>query len=239
MRGREIRFGVVVFPGTWSDQDCFHVLDQVFHQPVEYVWHKQTDLSSYDCVILPGGFSYGDYLRAGAIARFSPVMRAIEDHARQRKLVLGMCNGFQVLCEAGLLPGVLTRNSHLQFRCQWVHLRVQNSSSTFTRGVGEGRVLRIPISHGEGSYYADPATLREMDAGGQVIFRYCTAEGEVTDQANPNGSIQNIAGITNPEGNVLGLMPHPERCCEEVLGGVDGRIVFQSVIDSVLTRSGA
>ena len=206
---------------------------------MEYVWHKQTDLSSYDCVILPGGFSYGDYLRAGAIARFSPVMRAIEDHARQRKLVLGICNGFQVLCEAGLLPGVLIRNSHLQFRCQWVHLRVQNSSSTFTRGAGEGRVLRIPISHGEGSYYADPATLREMDAGRQVIFRYCTAEGEVTDQANPNGSMQNIAGITNSEGNVLGLMPHPERCCEEVLGGIDGRIIFQSVIDAVLARSGA
>ena len=206
---------------------------------MEYVWHKQTDLSSYDCVILPGGFSYGDYLRAGAIARFSPVMRAIEDHARQRKLVLGICNGFQVLCEAGLLPGVLIRNSHLQFRCQWVHLRVQNSSSTFARGAGEGRVLRIPISHGEGSYYADPATLREMDAGRQVIFRYCTAEGEVTDQANPNGSMQNIAGITNSEGNVLGLMPHPERCCEEVLGGIDGRIIFQSVIDAVLARPGA
>ena len=206
---------------------------------MEYVWHKQTDLSSYDCVILPGGFSYGDYLRAGAIARFSPVMQAIDDHARQRKLVLGICNGFQVLCEAGLLPGVLIRNSHLQFRCQWVHLRVQNSSAAFTRGAGDGQVLRIPISHGEGSYYADPATLHEMDAQGQIVFRYSTAEGEVTDRANPNGSIQNIAGITNPEGNVLGLMPHPERCCEEVLGGIDGRIIFQSVIDAVLAKSGA
>ena len=215
------------------------MLDRVFHQPVEYVWHKQTDLSSYDCVILPGGFSYGDYLRAGAIARFSPVMQAIDDHARQGRLVLGICNGFQVLCEAGLLPGVLVRNSHLQFRCQWVHLRVQNPSSTFTQGAGDGQVLRIPISHGEGSYYADPATLHEMDARGQVIFRYCTAEGEVTDQANPNGSMQSVAGITNAEGNVLGMMPHPERCCEEVLGGIDGRMIFQSVIDSVLARSGA
>ena len=230
-----MKFGVIVFPGTWSDTDCFHVLKEVFHQPVEYVWHKQTDLSSYDCVILPGGFSYGDYLRAGAIARFSPVMPAVEEFAQQGKLVMGICNGFQVLCEAGLLPGVLIRNVHLQFRCQWVHLRVENDSALFTSEASEGQVLRIPISHGEGSYFADPATIRELEAENRVIFRYCTAGGEAAKDANPNGSVANIAGITNPQGNVLGMMPHPERCCEELMGGTDGRVIFESVISSALT----
>ena len=234
-----MRFGVVVFPGTWSDADCLHVLREVFHQPAEYVWHKETDLSRYDCVILPGGFSYGDYLRAGAIARFSPVMGAVEEFARRGKLVLGICNGFQILCEAGLLPGALMRNDHLQFRCQWVHLRVENASSPFTGAAGEGQVLRIPISHGEGKYFADPATVRELEASNRVIFRYCTSTGETTDEANPNGSLGNIAGITNASGNVLGMMPHPERCCEETLGGTDGRAVFESVIGAALSASGA
>ena len=230
-----MRFGVIVFPGTWSDADCFHVLRDVFHQPVDYVWHKETDLSSYDCVILPGGFSYGDYLRAGAIARFSPVMSAVEEFARQGKLVLGMCNGFQILCEAGLLPGALMSNAHLQFRCQWVHLRAETTSSPFTGGAREGQVLRIPISHGEGNYFADPATIRELEADNRVIFRYCNAAGEVTEDANPNGSLGNIAGITNPQGNVLGMMPHPERCCEDLMGGTDGRVIFESVISVALT----
>ena len=225
-----MRFGVIVFPGTWSDVDCFHVLEEVFHQPVEYVWHRDTDLSRYDCVILPGGFSYGDYLRPGAIARFSPVMRAVEKFARQGKLVLGMCNGFQILCEAGLLPGVLTRNVHLQFRCQWVHIRVENTSSPFTNATTQGQVIRIPISHGEGSYFADAATQAELESQGRVLFRYCTEDGTVDQAANPNGSVSNIAGIVNAEGNVLGMMPHPERCCEALVGGEDGRHIFESLL---------
>ena len=225
-----MRFGVVVFPGTWSDTDCFHVLKEVFHQPVEYVWHKETDLSGYDCVVLPGGFSYGDYLRPGAIARFSPIMHAVEDFARQGKLVLGICNGFQVLCEAGLLPGVLMRNVHLQFRCQWVHLRVESVSSPFTSAATVGQVLRIPISHGEGSYFADPDTLAELERGNRILFRYCAEGGEVNDNSNPNGSVGNIAGIANAEGNVLGMMPHPERCCEALVGGVDGKYIFESLL---------
>lgn len=231
---KEMRFGVVVFPGTWSDVDCFHVLKDVLCQPVEYVWHKDTDLSSFDCVILPGGFSYGDYLRPGAIARFSPVMRAVEDFAEQGKLVLGICNGFQILCEAGLLPGVLRPNAHLQFRCQWVHLRVENASTPFTNQSRLGQVLRIPISHGEGNYFADEAVLDELEARGQVVFRYCTSTGEVTPEANPNGALRNIAGITNARGNVLGMMPHPERCCEPLLGGTDGAIIFRSIIRAAL-----
>ena len=224
-----MKFGVVVFPGTWSDGDCFHVLKEVLQYPVEYIWHKEEDLSGYDCVVLPGGFSYGDYLRTGAIARFSPVMRAVERFARQGKLVLGICNGFQILCEAGLLPGALVRNRHLQFRCQWVDLRVENASTPYTSTCRRGQVLTVPISHGEGSYYADEETLQEMEAGGRVVFRYCSPQGEVTDDANPNGSLNNIAGIVSQEGNVLGMMPHPERCCEDLLGGTDGRFIFESL----------
>ena len=221
---------MVVFPGTWSDTDCYNVLHDVFRQPVDYVWHRDTDLSVYDCIVLPGGFSYGDYLRCGAIARFSPVMRSVEQFARDGKLVLGICNGFQVLCEAGLLPGALMRNAHLQFRCQWVHVRVENGSSPYTRAATTGQVLRIPISHGEGNYFADPDTLRELEAGGRVLFRYCSEDGESNGSANPNGSAANVAGITNQDGNVLGMMPHPERCCEELVGGEDGRYIFESIL---------
>lgn len=224
-----MRFGVVVFPGTWSDGDCFHVLKEVLQYPVEYIWHKEEDLSGYDCIILPGGFSYGDYLRTGAIARFSPVMRAVERFAGQGKLVLGICNGFQILCEAGLLPGALMRNRHLEFRCQWIDLRVENASTPYTRACRRGQVLGVPISHGEGSYYADQETLQELEKGGRVVFRYCSPQGEVTEDANPNGSLNNIAGIINQEGNVLGMMPHPERCCEDLLGGTDGRFIFESL----------
>jgi phosphoribosylformylglycinamidine synthase len=230
-----MRFGVIVFPGTWSDTDCFHVLRDVLHQQVEYVWHRDTDLSGFDCVVLPGGFSYGDYLRAGAIARFSPVMRAVEDFAQEGKLVLGICNGFQILCESGLLPGVLMRNAHLQFRCQWVHLRVESASSPFSRSAREGQVLRVPISHGEGRYYADDATLAALESEGRVIFRYCSPSGEASGDANPNGSLGNIAGIVNGRGNVLGMMPHPERCCDPMLGGVDGRAIFESLIDTAVS----
>jgi len=232
-----MRFGVIVFPGTWSDQDCYHVLDKVLQQKVEYIWHKSTDLSGFDCVILPGGFSYGDYLRPGAIARFSPVMDAVKDFAAAGKLVMGICNGFQILCESGLLPGALIRNSHLQYRCQWTNLRTENASLPFTARAAKGQILRIPISHYEGSYYADEATLGELEVSGRVVFRYCTPSGEITPAANPNGALNNIAGIVNSAGNVLGMMPHPERACEDVVGGADGSLIFQSIIDEVTTRA--
>ena len=228
-----MRFGIAVFPGTWSDGDCYHVAKSVLGEDARYVWHKDTDLSDIDCVVLPGGFSYGDYLRTGAIARFSPVMEAVERFADAGGLVLGICNGFQILCEAGLLPGVLTRNHHVQFRCQWVDLRVESADTPFTSTCERGEVLRIPISHGEGSYYADPDTLAELNAGGRVVFRYCTTGGEATTDANPNGSLENIAGIVNARGNVLGMMPHPERCCEAALGGTDGRRIFESVLGAI------
>ena len=228
-----MRFGVVVFPGTWSDVDCYHVLDDVLHQEVGYIWHKDTDLSNYDCVILPGGFSYGDYLRCGAIARFSPVMESVVEFAERGGLVLGICNGFQVLCESGLLPGALLRNDSLEFRCQWVNLRVDNSASIFTRGCEAGQRLRVPISHGEGRYYADEETLQSLEDEGRVLFRYCAEDGTVSPEANPNGSLNDIAGISNRDGNVLGMMPHPERCCEPVLGGTDGLYIFESMIKAI------
>ncbi len=231
-----MRFGIVVFPGTWSDGDCYHSLKDVLGQEAEYLWHKDQDLSSLDCIVLPGGFSYGDYLRAGAIARFSPVMSAVERFAVAGGLVIGICNGFQVLCESGLLPGVLMRNVHLQFRCQWAHIRVERSGTPFTSSCKVGQVLRIPISHGEGNYYVDDTTLDDLEANGRVVFRYCTPQGEATSQSNPNGSLRNIAGIVNREGNVLGMMPHPERCCEEIMGGTDGRYVFGSIIGSLVSR---
>ncbi len=228
-----MKFGVVVFPGTWSDVDCFDVLNDVFHQPVEYVWHKDTDLSPYDCVILPGGFSYGDYLRPGAIARFSPAMQAVSDFAAEGKLVIGICNGFQILCEAGLLPGILLPNDHLQFRCQWTTLRVENANTAFTSAAEVGQTLRVPISHGEGNYFADPAVIDLLEEQNGVVFRYCDSDGNITREANPNGSLRNIAGIINEQGNVLGMMPHPERCCDAILGGEDGKFIFQSMIDAL------
>ena len=229
-----MKFGVVVFPGTWSDTDCHHVLQNVLHQSVEYVWHKDTDLSGYDCIVLPGGFSYGDYLRCGALARFSPVMRSVEKFAAEGGLVIGICNGFQVLCEAGLLPGVLMRNDHLQFRCQWTNLRVESSASPFTNAAAEGQVLRVPISHGEGNYFADPDTIAMLERDDRVLFRYCSDDGEITEAANPNGSVNNIAGITNEGRNVMGMMPHPERCCESLVGGVDGLAIFESLLATAI-----
>jgi len=226
-----MKFGVIVFPGTWSDKDCYHILDVVLGQKVEYIWHKDTDLSDFDCVILPGGFSYGDYLRCGAIARFSPVMTEVEKFAAAGKFVIGICNGFQILCESGLLPGVLMQNNHLQYRCQWVDLRVENASLPFTSKSGKDRIIRIPISHYEGSYYADEATLQKLEANKQIAFRYCTPSGEITVDANPNGSLNNIAGIVNESHNVLGMMPHPERACEVMVGGLDGNLIFESVIN--------
>lgn len=226
-----MKFGVVVFPGTWSEVDCYTVLDEVFNVSVEYVWHKETDLSAYDCIILPGGFSYGDYLRCGAIARFSPVMESLIKFARSGGLVFGICNGFQILCEAGLLPGVLIRNDHLEFRCQWTDLRVDNISTPFSARARPGQVISVPISHGEGNYFAPRETLKEIENNGQVIFRYSAPDGGMDVVNNPNGSINNIAGVTNQEGNVLGMMPHPERCCDSLLGGTDGKLIFGSVVD--------
>jgi phosphoribosylformylglycinamidine synthase I len=225
-----MRFGIIIFPGTWSDRDCYYSLNDILKQKVDYIWHKETNLSGYDCVVLPGGFSYGDYLRPGAIARFSPVMSSLETFASQGKLVIGICNGFQILCESGLLPGVLLRNVHLEYRCQWTHLKVENKSTAFTSQCRNGQTLKIPISHYEGNYYADDATIAELEAGGRVVFRYSAPTGRVSASANPNGSLHNIAGIINKKGNVLGMMPHPERACESLLGSVDGNVIWESII---------
>ena len=229
-----MKFGIVVFPGTWSDVDCKFAVGDILQQPYEYLWHKNNeDLSRFDCVILPGGFSYGDYLRAGAIASLSPIMASIDTFARKGGLVLGICNGFQILCESGLLPGVLMRNDHLQFRCEWTNLKVENIDTPFTAGCRNGQVLRVPISHGEGNYFADKKTLYELESENRIIFRYCSVDGLVTDESNPNGSVNNIAGIVNSRGNILGMMPHPERCCESLMGGIDGLEIFQSIIRSI------
>src|SRR6266550_190692 len=211
-----MKFGVVVFPGTWSDCDFHHVVSEVLHQPVKYVWHRERELGDVDCVILPGGFSYGDYLRAGAVAGRSPIVDAIRDFAAKGGLVLGSCNGFQILCEAGMLPGALLRNECLQYRCQSTHLVVDNVDTPFTRGLRAGQVLTMPISHGEGKYHVDAPTLAGMREHKQIVFRYATAEGQVTRAANPNGSLENIAGVMNDQGTVLGMMPHPERAAEAV-----------------------
>ncbi len=227
-----MRFGIVVFPGTWSDTDCHHAVSEVLRQDAEYVWHQQDSLTDYDCVILPGGFSYGDYLRPGAMARFSPVMEAVHRFVISGGLVIGICNGFQILCEAGLLPGALLRNRHLQYRCQWSHLRTERANTPFTSRCRQGQVIQIPVSHGEGNYYADEFTLAQLEEEGRVLFRYCDPTGAITEADNPNGSVHNLAGIIGETGNVLGMMPHPERSCEAVLGSTDGNLIFQSIIDS-------
>ena len=229
-----MNFGVVVFPGTWSDCDFHYVIGEVLRQPVRYVWHRETDLAGFDCLILPGGFSYGDYLRAGAIAGRSPVVDALPDFVNGGGLVLGSCNGFQILCEAGLLPGALMRNECLQYRCQSTHLLLENSETAFTRAMRPGQVLKMPISHGEGRYYADAPTLRRLKDSGQIVFRYCTEDGRVAKEANPNGSLENIAGVVNDAGTVLGLMPHPERAAEAALGGCDGILIFNSLLGSLV-----
>lgn len=225
-----MRFAVIAFPGTLNDGDCHHVLSDVLGQEVRYVWHKERDLSAFDCLVLAGGFSYGDHLRAGAIARFSPVMESVSEFAAGGGLVVGICNGFQILCEAGLLPGVLMRNQQLQFRCQWVHLRIENNRTALTNTLSRGQVLRIPIAHGEGNYFAGAQTLAELEADNRIIFRYCSPEGAIIADANPNGSVGNIAGIMNATGNVFGMMPHPERCSEAELGGTDGLYIWKSIL---------
>jgi phosphoribosylformylglycinamidine synthase len=225
-----MRWAVIQFPGSNCDQDAFHVLKNVLGQEVRYVWHKETSLGGADAVIVPGGFSYGDYLRCGAIARFSPVMPAVKEAAAQGKTVLGICNGFQILCESGLLPGVLVRNASLHFRCETITVRVETPASRFTSGYTAGQVLRLPIAHGEGHYVADDATLDSLFQNKQVLFTYCDAQGRTTPEGNPNGSQRNIAGITNRAGNVLGLMPHPERASEKILGSDDGLALFKSIL---------
>ncbi len=224
-----MRFGVVVFPGSNCDQDCFHALGKVLGEPVEYIWHKTSDVSRFDVIVLPGGFSYGDYLRTGAIARFSPIMRSVQEHAKKGKLVLGICNGFQILLEAGLLPGAMLRNRSLKFVCRYVHLRVENTHTAFTNKFMTGQVVRIPVAHGEGNYTIDPQGLAQLKKHGQIIFRYCDEKGNATDESNPNGSLENIAGICNRKGNVLGMMPHPERSCEVCMGSTDGLGVLESI----------
>jgi len=228
-----VKFGVVVFPGSNCDHDAYHVLSKHVGQPVDFIWHQETDLRCYDAVVLPGGFSYGDYLRAGALARFSPVMKAIKQFAADGKFVFGICNGFQILCEAGLLPGVLMRNSNLHFICKHVNLRVENPDTPFTAALDPDKILSMPIAHAEGNYTCDDETFHELEENGQIVFRYCDEKGEITDEANPNGARSNIAGICNLDRNVLGMMPHPERACEELLGSNDGRDIFRSLAHAI------
>ena len=229
-----MKFGVVVFPGSNCDEDCVYVLKDVLAQDVVSLWHQDTGLQDCDCVILPGGFSYGDYLRTGAVARFSPIMNAVTSFAKDGGLVLGICNGFQILLEAGLLPGAMLRNVGLRFICKFVDVRVERTDTPFTNRFQPGQVIRMPIAHNEGNYTADRATLKTLRERGQVLLRYCDADGHVTDAANPNGSIENIAGICNGPGNVMGLMPHPERCSEPELGSMDGRLLFESLVNSMV-----
>ena len=226
-----MRFGILVFPGTWSEGDCHYAVTTVLGQEAAYVWHQDTDLTGYDCLIVPGGFSYGDYLRPGAMARFSPALEALVSFANAGGIVIGICNGFQILCEAGLLPGALLPNQHLEYRCQWTTLRAERADTPFTNAGAPGQRLQVPVSHGEGNYYADAATLDDLERDGRVLFRYCDDAGAITEAANPNGSARGIAGIVNAGGNVLGMMPHPERSCEALLGSADGALIFQSIIN--------
>lgn len=230
---KEMKFGVIVFPGSNCDHDAYHVVSKYVGQPVDFIWHKETNLSSFDAVIVPGGFSYGDYLRAGALARFSPVMRSLKDFAAEGKFVMGICNGFQILCEAGLLPGALRRNAGLHFICKHVNLRVETTNSPFTSAIEPGSVLSLPIAHAEGNFTCDDETYSTLEENGQIVFRYSDEHGNVVDSVNPNGSRGNIAGITNLDRNVLGMMPHPERACDELLGSSDGRDIFRSLTQAI------
>jgi phosphoribosylformylglycinamidine synthase len=231
-----LKFGVIIFPGSNCDHDAYHVISKHVGQPVDFIWHRDTDLSSYDAVIIPGGFSYGDYLRAGALARFSPVMNSVKEFAARGRLVLGICNGFQILCEAGLLPGALIRNRDLHFICEHVRVRAETTETPFTNQLKTGNVLRLPIAHAEGNYVCDDRTLEELTGEDRIVFRYCDARGEATEDSNPNGSRDNIAGICNRERNVLGLMPHPERACEDLLGSSDGRDLFSSLAATLYSQ---
>jgi len=230
-----MKFGVVVFPGSNCDHDTYYVLKEVINQETLFLWHKEHRLKGVDCIVLPGGFAYGDYLRSGAIAKFSPLMQEVKAFALSGGLVLGICNGFQVLLELGLLPGAMLRNKNLKFLCQYVHLKVEKQDTPFTKKAGIGQVLRVPIAHFEGNYYTDQQTIDDLKANQQIVFRYSEPDGRLTDRANVNGSLENIAGLINKEGNVLGMMPHPERASEALLGSCDGRIILESIIDHLKT----
>jgi phosphoribosylformylglycinamidine synthase subunit PurQ / glutaminase len=235
-----MKFGVVQFPGSNCDDDAFYAIGSIIHEPVDFIWHQSEDLKGSDAIILPGGFAFGDYLRTGAIARFSPVMKSVEKFARSGGLVLGICNGFQILLEAGLLPGAMMRNTGLRYLCRHVHIRVETTDHPFTCAAKKGQVLKIPIAHNEGNYFNEPKVLDELERNNQVIFRYVTPEGadaEIDREANPNGSLHAIAGICNRERNVLGLMPHPERAMESPLGSQDGLVLFKSVVASLAQRA--
>jgi phosphoribosylformylglycinamidine synthase subunit PurQ / glutaminase len=229
-----MKFGVVVFPGSNCDHDAFHAIGHVLQRPVEFIWHHSENLQGCDAIILPGGFSYGDYLRTGAIARFSPVMKSVEKFANSGGLVLGICNGFQILLEAGLLPGAMMRNSGLRFICRHVYMRVENTDSSFTNAASKGQILKIPIAHSDGNYSCDEATLAELEKNRQILFRYTSPDGKDDNAGNPNGSVANVAGICNRERNVAGLMPHPERAVESALDSEDGLVVFRSMMEALV-----
>ena len=233
-----MKLGVVVFPGSNCDHDAFHVLHDVLGQPTEWIWHESTEVNHFDAIILPGGFAYGDYLRTGAIASHSPVMGAVKKFAARGGLVLGICNGFQILLEAGLLPGAMLRNRRLKFLCRFVHLRVETTDTPFTGACRKGQILKIPIAHMEGNYFVEEADLRKLERHDQIVFRYATPAGEIRDdeETNPNGALANVAGISNRERNVLGLMPHPERASEALMGSTDGRLIFESMIESLVAK---
>ena len=228
-----VRFGVVVFPGSNCDHDAYHAAKHVLGQDARFIWHEEESVGDVDVVIVPGGFSYGDYLRSGAIARFSPIMQDVVRFANEGGLVLGICNGFQILCEAGVLPGTLLRNESLRFVSKAATLRVENAETPFTGALQPGQVVTFPVAHGEGRYFAEDDVLDQLEANNQILFRYSTPDGDLTNDANPNGSVRNIGGLINEDGNVCGLMPHPERCVEAMIGGTDGRFIFQSLIEHV------
>ena len=228
-----MKFGILVFPGSNCDHDCYYVIKHVLNCEAEFIWHKEKELRGFDVIIIPGGFSYGDYLRTGAIAKFSPVMKAVKKFAKNGRLIIGICNGFQILLEAGLLPGAMLRNRSLKFICKDIYIKVENTNTPFTNKCADKKVLKMPIAHAEGSYFANSVTLSSLIKNQQIIFRYSDKSGNITDSANPNGSAENIAGICNKEGNILGMMPHPERCAEAMLGNDDGRLIFESILNSV------
>jgi phosphoribosylformylglycinamidine synthase len=234
-----MKFGVVVFPGSNCDHDAFYAIGNVLQKPVEFIWHQSENLANCDAIILPGGFAFGDYLRTGAIARFSPVMKPVEKFAKSGGMVLGICNGFQILLEAGLLPGAMMRNVGLRYICRHVHIRVEQTNTPFTGAANKGQILKVPIAHNDGNYNCDEATLADLEKNGQVIFRYTTAEGSDDAAGNPNGSMANIAGICNRERNIAGLMPHPERAVEEAIGSADGLLIFRSMVEALVSTAKA
>lgn len=234
-----IKFGIIQFPGSNCDHDCYHVIKNVLKQTCEYIWHESKRLNGFDCIVIPGGFSYGDYLRTGAIARFSSIMKKVEKFASSGKPVIGICNGFQILVETGLLPGAFIKNSSTKFICKWVNIRVENNSSPFTNLLNVGDVLKIPIAHAEGNYYATNDVITKLEDNSLIAFKYCDEVGIISNSSNPNGSIENIAGIMNYRGNILGMMPHPERCSEEILGGTDGKLIFESIISWLKNSKGS